>query len=198
MSRRRPVTNPLALAVLAELLLGPIHPYEIGRRLKEHGKDRNFRYTRSSLYMVVDQLERAGLIAGHETVRDTPRPERTAYALTEAGREEFFDWMRELVAEPQPEYPQFGVALSLISVLPPTEAVALLRRRLDALAAEIGATRELVERTKASGVAWVFVVEDDYRVAVLEAERAFVTQLVASLEDPDYAKGWHQVFGDEA
>ena len=193
---RRTVSNPLALSVLAELLMGPIHPYEIGRRLKEHGKDRNIKYTRSSLYMVVDQLERAGFITGHETVRDTQRPERTVYALTDAGRDEFFDWMRELVAEPQHEYPQFGVALSLLSVIPPAEAVDLLRRRLDALAAEIDATRELVEATKASGVAWVFVIEDEYRIAVLEAERAFVTELVASLEDPDYAKGWHHVFGD--
>ena len=176
--------------------MGPIHPYEIGRRLKEHGKDRNIRYNRSSLYMVVDQLERAGFITGHETVRDTQRPERTVYALTDAGREEFFDWMRDLVAEPQHEYPQFGVALSLLSVIPPAEAVDLLQRRLDALAAEIDATRKLVEATKASGVAWVFVIEDEYRIAVLEAERAFVTELVASLEDPDYAKGWHQVFGD--
>ena len=193
---RRAVANPLALAVLAELLMGPIHPYEIGRRLKEHGKDRNIRYNRSSLYMVVDQLQRAGFIVGHATVRDTQRPERTVYALTDAGREELFDWMRELIAEPQHEYPQFGVALSLLSVMPPAEAVALLRRRVDALASEIDATRALLAETKASGVAWVFVVEDDYRVAVLEAERAFVTQLVASLEDPDYAKGWHQVFGD--
>jgi DNA-binding PadR family transcriptional regulator len=193
---RRAVANTLALAVLAELLMGPIHPYEIGRRLKEHGKDRNIKYNRSSLYMVVDQLQRAGFITGHETVRDTQRPERTVYALTDAGREEFFDWMRELIAEPQHEYPQFGVALSLLSVMPPAEAVELLRRRLDALASEIDATRALVAETKASGVAWVFVIEDEYRVAVLEAERAWVTQLTASLADPDYAKGWHQVFGD--
>ena len=194
---RRTVANPLALAVLAELLMGPIHPYEIGRRLKEHGKDRNIKYNRGSLYMVVDQLRRAGFITDHETVRDTQRPERTVYALTDAGRDEFFDWMRELVAEPQHEYPQFGVALSLLSVIPPGEAVQLLRRRIEALTAEIDDTRDLVAATKEAGVAWVFVVEDDYRVAQLEAERTFVTRLVASLEEPDYVKGWHQVFGDE-
>jgi DNA-binding PadR family transcriptional regulator len=197
MARRRTVSNPLALAVLAELLMGPIHPYEIGRRLKEHGKDRNIKYNRGSLYMVVEQLQRADFITDHETVRDTQRPERTVYALTDAGRDEFFDWMRELVAEPQHEYPQFGVALSLLSVIPPGEAVALLRRRTDALTAEIDATRELVTATKDAGVPWVFVIEDDYRIAQLEAERTFVTQLVASLEDPDYVKGWHKVFGDE-
>src|SRR5215211_8966485 len=118
---RRTVSNPLALAVLAELLLGPLHPYEIGRRLKEHGKDRNIKYNRGSLYMVVEQLRKAGFVASEQTVRDTPRPERTVYALTDAGRAELYDWMRELVHAPQHEYPSFVAALSLITALPPTE-----------------------------------------------------------------------------
>src|SRR3981189_2954618 len=99
MPERRKVGNPLALAVLAELLMGPMHPYEIGRRLTEHGKDRNIKYTRGSLYMVVEQLERAGFVSEHETVRDTSRPERTLYELTDEGRRELYDWLRELVAE---------------------------------------------------------------------------------------------------
>ena len=82
---RRTVANPLALAVLAELLMGPIHPYEIGRRLKEHGKDRNIKYNRGSLYMVVEQLRKAGFITGQESVRDTPRPERTVGSLAPGG-----------------------------------------------------------------------------------------------------------------
>src|SRR4029453_4531019 len=114
MTPRRKVANPLALAVLAYLLAEPMHPYELGRRLTQHGKDRNIRYNRGSLYMVVEQLRKAGFINEHETVRDTQRPERTLSALTDAGREELFDWMRELVASPQHEYPQFGVALSLL------------------------------------------------------------------------------------
>ncbi|MFD9129713.1 PadR family transcriptional regulator, partial [Kitasatospora sp. NPDC059571] len=124
MAKRRKVANPLALAVLAELVAEPMHPYEMGRRLKEHGKDRDIRYTRSSLYMVVEQLRKAGFVAAQETVRDTQRPERTVYALTDDGRSELHDWMRELVAEPQHEYPLFGVALSLLAVLPPLEAGA--------------------------------------------------------------------------
>src|SRR5215213_6304875 len=142
MATRRTVSNPLALAVLGELLLGPLHPYEIGRRLKEHQKDRNIKYNRGSLYMVVEQLRKAGFVASEATVRDTARP---VYALTDAGREEFYDWMRELVAVPVHEYPQFGVALSLLSAIAPPEAATLLRRRLDALAAEAEEIRVTVQ-----------------------------------------------------
>jgi DNA-binding PadR family transcriptional regulator len=196
-AKRRKVANPLALAVLAELLLGPLHPYEIGRRLKEHGKDRNIKYNRSSLYMVVEQLTKAGFIAEQETLRDTQRPERTVYALTDEGRHELYDWLRELVAQPWHEYPQFGVALSLLSVLSPTEAVELLGERLVALGEEIDEIRATVRTAADSGVAWVFLVEEEYRLAVLDAESRFVTGLIESLKQPDYIRAWQQFFGGE-
>jgi DNA-binding PadR family transcriptional regulator len=194
MATRRKVSNPLALAVLAELLLGPQHPYEIGRRLKEHGKDRNIKYNRGSLYMVVEQLRKAGFVTGQETVRDTQRPERTVYALTDAGREEFSAWMRELVAEPVHEYPQFGVALSLLSVISPPEAAALLRRRVGALAAEAEEIRATVQRATEGGLQWVFLVEEEYRRALLEAEQRFVEGLITSLEAPEYVAAWNAFF----
>ena len=134
MAKRRKVANPLALAVLAWLMMGPMHPYELGRRLQETGMDRSVKFNRGSLYMVVEQLRQGRVCCANRKRCGTPqRPERTVYALTDDGRTELYDWMRELVAEPQHEYPQFGVALSLLSVLPPVEAVELLTRRLASL-----------------------------------------------------------------
>jgi hypothetical protein len=42
-------------------LAEPIHPDELGRRRKQHGKDRNIKYNRGSLYMV-EELRNAGFI----------------------------------------------------------------------------------------------------------------------------------------
>ncbi|MCW2890184.1 MAG: PadR-like family transcriptional regulator [Streptosporangiaceae bacterium] len=195
MAKRRKVANPLALAVLAFLLMEPMHPYELGRRLQETDKDRSFKYNRGSLYMVVKQLRKAGFIIEQETVRDTQRPERTVYALTDEGRQELYDWLRELVAQPQEEYPHFGVALSLLSVLSPIEAVELLGRRLTALTAEADEIRATVRSATEAGVAWVFLVEEEYRLAVLDAECRFVTGLVESLKQPDYVRAWQEIFG---
>ncbi|MWK36735.1 PadR family transcriptional regulator [Actinomadura sp. J1-007] len=197
MVAQRKVGNPLALAVLAELLVEAMHPYEIGRRLKEHGNDRTLKYNRGSLYMVVEQLKKAGFIAERETVRDTQRPERTVYALTDAGRDELYDWLRELVAQPRNEYPQFGVALSLLSVLAPHDATALLRQRLDRLNAQIEEIRETVRTASDNGVIWVFLVEDEYELAVLEAECRFVTRLIESLQRPDYIRAWQEILGSQ-
>ncbi|GII76245.1 PadR family transcriptional regulator [Sphaerisporangium rufum] len=197
MEKRRKVANPLALAVLAWLVAEPMHPYELGKRLKETRKDRSVKFNRSSLYMVVEQLRKAGFIAEQETVRDTQRPERTVYRLTPAGRDELYDWMRELVAEPRREYPHFGVALSLLSVLPPQEAVELLTRRLAALDAEAAEIRAEMAGATEGGVQWIFLIEEEYRLAVLAAEQRFVTTLTESLRQPGYARAWHDMFGRE-
>src|SRR5438105_3013087 len=124
--KRRKVGNLLALAVLSYLTTKPMHPYELGRTLRDHGDARSIKFNNGSLYMVVEQLARAGFIIERETTRDGQRPERTVYAVTDAGRKEVHAWLRELVEVPQHEYPHFVAALSLIGALPPSEAVDLL------------------------------------------------------------------------
>jgi DNA-binding PadR family transcriptional regulator len=193
--KRRAVGNPLGLAVLAGLLEKPMHPYEMARRFVEYGKERDFKYTRSSLYMVVGQLEKAGFIAEQETLRDTARPERTVYAIAPTGRLELFDWMRELVAEPATEYPLFGAALSMFTVIEPDEARDLLGQRLAALTELAEEIRRTLAQAKDEGLAWWHLIEEDYRLAQLEAERSFVTRLAESIAGDDYRQAWDEFFG---
>ncbi|MDX8144978.1 PadR family transcriptional regulator [Lentzea sp. BCCO 10_0061] len=194
---RRKVSNPLALAVLAHLVMGPMHPYELGKQLKDTGKDRNIKFNRGSLYMVVEQLRKAGFVAEQETVKDTQRPERTIYALTDTGRDELHDWMRELVRDPAHEYPQFGVALSLISVLDPVESVELLKARADALTKDLDETRAMVGKATADGVQWIFLVEEEYRMSLVEAELRLVEKLTGELSKAEYQHQWREFFGRE-
>lgn len=198
MEKQRKVSNPLALAVLAFLSTAPMHPYELGKRLRETDKDRSIRYNHGSLYMVIKQLAKAGFVGEQGTAREGGRPERTVYAITSEGRDEMRDWLRELVAEPQREYPHFGVALSLISVLPPDEAADLLDRRLRALAAEIDQLRSAVADAADAGVSWVFLVDDEYHLAILEAENRFVSRLADSLRQPDHVREWKEFFEGHA
>ena len=194
---RRKVSNPLALAVLAHLVMGPKHPNELGKQLKETGKDRNIKFNRGSLYMVVEQLRKAGFVAEQETVKDTQRPERTVYALTDEGRVELYDWMRELVRDPVHEYPQFGVALSLISVMDPVEAVELLHARAEKLSKDIEETRATVAKVIADGVEWIFLVEEEYRMSLVEAELRLVEKLTGELSKAEYQHQWREFFGRE-
>jgi DNA-binding PadR family transcriptional regulator len=198
MAKKRKVGNLLALAVLSYLSQRPMHPYELSRTLRDNDDVRSIKFNHGSLYMVVGQLARAGLIAEQETGRQGQRPERTVYALTEAGRREFRDWLRELVAEPQHEYPQFVAALSLIAALPPGEVVELLASRLDRLASQRAEIRDLIGTAQAGGLHPLFLVEEEYRLALMEAEAAFVKRFIGQITDPQTGWGplWAQFHGE--
>ena len=81
------------------------------------------------------------------------------------------NWMHGLLGTPVKEYPQFEAALSLLPAVPPDEAVALL----DARVARLG---EMCEELRAAideavkHVEALFLVENEFRLSLLEAERA--------------------------
>jgi DNA-binding PadR family transcriptional regulator len=195
---KRKVANPLGLAVLAWLLKEPMHPYELGRRLKETGQDRWIKYNNGTLYLVVEQLERAGFIRVHSRERAGARPERVVYAITETGRAEFRGWLRALVAQPRHEFPQFLVALSFIGLLAPSDGVELLGERLAALTQVAEKTRAALSEAQAAGHPWVFLIEEELAVEMLETEIRFVTELVERLSDPGYVTAWSETVGSWA
>jgi DNA-binding PadR family transcriptional regulator len=184
-SQARRVANLLGLAVLAYLVEGPKHPYEVGRLLRAHDDARSIKFNPGSLYTVFGQLARAGFIVELETVREGQRPERTVYGLTDAGRTELDEWMRELVQAPKHEYPSFVAALSLITALPPAEVAMLLARRAEALAEARDEIRARIDDALAGGLDPVFLVEEDYRLALLDAESAFVARFIEQINQPE-------------
>jgi DNA-binding PadR family transcriptional regulator len=198
MARKRKVGNLLALAVLAYLTRAPMHPYELSRTLRDNGDARSIKFNHGSLYMVVQQLAKAGFIAESETSRDGQRPERTVYALTDAGRHELRDWLRELVEEPQHEYPHFVAALSLIGALPPTEVVGLLHERLRRLAEQRAEIRSMINTALAADVHALFLVEEEYRLALLDAEHSFVERFIEQITHPETGWGpmWAEFHGE--
>ena len=202
------LSNPLALAVLALLFERPMHPYEMAATLKHRHKHESIKLRYGSLYTVIDLLMGRGLIGAKETSRDGKRPERTVYTLTAAGCDELRDWMRELVSEPAKEFPQFEAALCLLPVLPPDEAVKLLRcravhlsdkvARLEAhlshivgqdLSAIAGPEEKLPAPLAGEKFPPIFVVESEYRLALIKAELGFVRDLVRRVAED----GWGPV-----
>lgn len=178
----RPVSNPLALAVLACLWERPMYPYEITTTLHERGKEDSIRLNFGSLYSVIQQLVKKGLIQVERTEREGNRPERIVYAITPAGRQEADSWLRELIAEPVKEYPAFETGLSLLAMLPPADALVLLRRRLATLDADVMEREAAQAREAGRRLPELFIVELTYRIAMLKAERDYVAALAARIE----------------
>jgi DNA-binding PadR family transcriptional regulator len=183
LASKRKVSNPLALAVMALLYERPMHPYEMVSTMRERGKHESVRLRYSSLYSVVEALVREGLISPRETVREGRRPERTIYELTEEGRVEFLDWLRELLTVPAKEYTQFAAGLTFLPVLPPDEASVLLDERLRHLEAEVEEMRALLDAVMEQGLPRLFLIESEHELILREAELRWVRELVRDISD---------------
>ena len=194
-TKSRPA-NPLALAVLAFLFERPMHPYEIGVLLKQRNKEDSIKFRYGSLYTVIDLLLRRGSIAARTTAREGRRPERTVYEITPAGRAELHAWMADLVGQPAKEYPRFEAALCLLPVLPPDEALILLRRRLELIEDNAAVLARQIEQVSAANFPALFLVESEYRLAMIRAEQQFVAELVRQIESGwgplELWRGFHQ------
>jgi DNA-binding PadR family transcriptional regulator len=178
----RPVSNPLALAVLACLAEEPMHPYEMAATMRTRHKDDAIKLNYGSLYSVIESLCRHALIAPKETIRNGKRPERTIFELTPAGRNELTEWLSDLLAEPAKEYTQFGAGLSLMPVLSPEEAIRLLKRRLEMIGLELAKARSIDAYTRGKGVSRLHLIEREYEAMQREAEARWVKALIADLE----------------
>ena len=181
MGKRRRVGNPLALAVLSVLVGKPRHPYEMASEIRGRGKEASMKIKWGTLYSVVDSLERHQLIKATGTARDGRRPERTVYEITDAGHAELLDWVRELVGTHEKEYRRFEAGLSMIGVVPPDDAVALLRGRIDDLD-RAAADLDTQLRDLAATLPRIFLVEAEYDLAMMRAEAAWIRSLLADLD----------------
>jgi DNA-binding PadR family transcriptional regulator len=195
--------STIALAVLAFLWEEPMHPYRMQLLIKQRGKDEviNVRQ-RASLYQTIDRLLRAGLIAVKEVEREEKRPERTIYELTDAGRETLATWMREMLATPDHQFPEFPAALAYLPLLTPEDARRQLARRVQTLVAEVrGWTRthtpahpaaswgEYLRAVRHAELIWVRSLVEDLDAGHLTWDEAWLRTIAEQLEGAQRGKG---------
>jgi DNA-binding PadR family transcriptional regulator len=183
-TKRELPRTPLALAVMTLLMERPMHPYEMKSKMKERGHDQVIRLKGGSIYDTVERLEEGGFITSQAPSREGRRPERTVYAITESGREEITAWMREMLAQPVNDYPQFAAALAFLAVLDKDEVVRLLRARTALLESQIARNEKVLEDLQTiQRIPRLFLVEAEYGVVVSRAEVEWVRSLIHDIED---------------
>jgi DNA-binding PadR family transcriptional regulator len=182
MAKRRKVSNLLALSLLNMLTQRPMYPYEMASTLRSHGKDNAIKINWGSFYTVVQNLEKHGFIEAIEVAREGRQPERTVYQITDAGRAEVRDWLRELLSVPEREHSSFEAALGESPALPPDELAGLLQQRLDALEkANDRMQGELA--TLETTLPRLFLIESEYYLALRRAEEEWVRGLLREFTD---------------
>jgi DNA-binding PadR family transcriptional regulator len=174
--------SPLALAVLSLLAYRPLHPYGVQRLLKDWGKDQVVNVgQRAGLYKTMQRLHEAGLIEIRETSRDQLYPERTVYALTDAGRRTAQEWLGEILAAPRQEFPEFPAALSFLMMLTPEAIASALEQRRAELASALAALEAGIAASVQQGLPRIARLDDEYLRAVTEAELDWVSTVVEDL-----------------
>jgi DNA-binding PadR family transcriptional regulator len=196
------LSNPLALAVLTLLDERPMHPYEMSTTLRERHKEESIKLNYGSLYSVVTSLEKYGLITVKETVREGNRPERTIYAITDAGKLKMTDWLSDLISTPVREFTGFEAALSLMGALPPDEVIRLLDIRMNSLQTKHRAVQAVLN-SMPTNFPQIFLIEGEFQLSGLTAEIGFVRKLLHDLKSETLTgvKGWrrlHELRGTDA
>jgi hypothetical protein len=90
-------------------------------------------------------------------------------------------WLREMLAVPAPDFPDFPAALAFMLLLEPDDAA-----QLEARAAGLEGELARITGGMASGPDFlprIVLIEDEYRIAVLSAELAWVRQVIGELRD---------------
>ncbi|MBO3736338.1 PadR family transcriptional regulator [Actinoplanes flavus] len=184
--------SPLAMVLLALLVEAPMHPYRMQQVIKQRGQDQLVNVAqRNSVYQTLDRLVREGLARPGGTSREAGRPERTVYEVTEEGAATLRRWLLEMLPEPAREFPEFPVALAFLPVLSPAETRELLERRLETLTDRVAA----IDAQAPPGLPRLFLIEDEYRAAVLRAEISWLRGVVADLDDGSLS--WDRALIDE-
>ncbi len=170
--------SPLAMVLLALLVEAPMHPYRMQQVIKERGQDQLVNVAqRNSVYQALDRLVRDGLARPAGTAREGGRPERTVYEITAEGEATLRRWLAHMVTTPAREFPEFPAALAFLAKLPPAEVRALLGERITAQEQRLAA----VEGQAPPGMPRLFLIEDEYRAAMLRAELDWLRVVVDDL-----------------
>ncbi len=169
----------IELMVLGFLAGGPLHGYELRRRMEQlHGYARSI--SDGTLYPAIARLAKAGLLR-QETGPGRAGAARLTLHLTDAGRAELLQRLRSASGHDITDGHRFMVVLAFLSLLPDAaDREAVLRRRLDFLSQPASFFYEGDRPLRVDDI------EDPYRRGILisaratsRAERAWLRELLS-------------------
>lgn len=171
---RRALDNPIVPAVLGLLLEQPAHPHKLLADLHGRSESHASAVTRGTLYNTVAALAEAGWIASQGQERTGNRPERTVYALTEAGHAELVRRLDAQICDPAREFTRFLGAVAHLGALGPDGAVDALTERAHRLRLRTADDERRLAEALAAGVPRLHVIEAEYALALAHAELAWI------------------------
>jgi DNA-binding PadR family transcriptional regulator len=173
------------LAILSLVAEAPRHGYQIEQVIEERGMREWTEVGFSSIYYVLNKLEKDGLVEGRTERQAGRGPARKVYHITPAGEEELRAGVLDALSTPHRPYSPLQLGLANLTRIPKTEALAGLGQHRDALAARL----EHVEATRERQQPLPHFVDAmfSHSITMIEAELKWIKQLMAQLTDQ---AGW--------
>jgi DNA-binding PadR family transcriptional regulator len=171
------------LAILSLVAEQPQHGYQIEQTIEARGMRDWTEVGFSSIYYLLNKLEKAGLIESHLETVEGRGPARKVYQVTPQGRDAHAEVTLEALSEPKPCFTPFLLGVSNLPTIPRNQAVTALYQFRDALEKRrvhvIARAQE--QHPLPDHVAAMFA----YSQAMLIAELAWIEKFISQLEAQD-------------
>ncbi|MEP7287295.1 MAG: PadR family transcriptional regulator, partial [Chloroflexota bacterium] len=162
------------LAILSLLSEGPSYDHDLNNTIEARGIRRWTAIGASSMYYVLDKLVRQGLV---EQISSDHGHRR--FQISQAGVGVLQTAIADLLSSPHGHDKNFELGLANLHVLKPSQVRSALLGREQDLLNQIEHMRTELERTAGN-----FQIEAlfDHNIAMMEAERVWLTQFIANWE----------------
>jgi DNA-binding PadR family transcriptional regulator len=168
------------LAVLSLVAEEPRHGYQVEQLIEQRGMRAWTEISFSSIYFLLNKLEKRKLIQSHLEPAAERGPARKVYQATPAGHRALFSAVNEALSVPRPAMTPFLLGLGNLPVLPPEQALAALEQYRAGLAERLAA----MEASRAAQQPLPYFVDAmfGYSKALIQAEQAWVEGFVATVQ----------------
>jgi DNA-binding PadR family transcriptional regulator len=169
------------LAILSIVAEGPIYGYDIQTVIAERGLRAWTNIGSSSMYYVLEKLERQGLIASTSTARadDTARRQ---YRITTAGYGVLQTSVADLISTPREYGASFELGLANLHVLRPEQIRAAFTAYQQDLVSRIGQVRERLANLSTGDAPFNITAMLNHHHALLEAELHWIAAFIEKWE----------------
>ncbi len=171
------------LAILGLIAEKSRHGYEIERVIEARGMRDWTEVGFSSIYYLLNKLEKAGLIESHLEQVEGKGPARKVYQITKGGQEAQKTATLAALSEPGRSYPPFLLGMSNLPGVPKSQVLDALQKYLQALSQRQEQLSENVEQQRP--LPGYIDAMFDYSLTLIEAEKVWVEKFITQVEAGD-------------
>lgn len=171
------------LAILSLIAEKPRHGYEIEQVIEARGMRNWTDVGFSSIYYLLNKLEKAGLIQSRLEQAEGRGPARKVYQITENGQEAQINATLAALSEPVNSFPPILLGMSNLPGLPRPQVLQCLKLYREALKErKLDLDTEVEQQSPMPGFIEAMF---DYSRCLIEAEMAWIEKFITQVEAGD-------------